>query len=268
MEKGTIEQLNIWVRRTVASGVKPIELCFQPVYDCDYGEAIAYRAKGLINSLFVGTVSAEDYIDYSSNEKLFVELGRNLIAKTISFLTDFSESERIRFVSVVCPTALIYDKELYSYLKKSITGSGVNAKKLCLEFSSAVTDIDAETLKNAIVDIKSTGVKTAIDGYGGSCFSMEKLLNACPDYLFCDKSLTEIATDYEKSGAVAPIINLAKSLGANVVACGIENDSELREFRSREAFGFIPEENYKGSLDVSAKSFKTEELLLRGEADD
>lgn len=268
MNNGTAEQLNILVSRTVFSGVRPIELVVQPIYDCDYGEIKAYRIYAKINSITFGVLSSEDYVDYSSNDKLLIELGHNLISKAVSFLMALSAQERIRFVSLVCPTSIIYDKDLYSFLKKLVVANDENARKLCLEFSSSVSDLDSETLKNALIDIKAAGVKTAIDGYGGVNFSIEKLLAACPDYLFCDKSLAGLSTDYEKSGAIAPMINLAKSLGANVIAQGIESDVELREFRSRDAFGFIPDSSYKGSLEVSAKTFMTYELLARGEEDD
>lgn len=268
MNNGAIEQLNTLVKRTVSSGVKPIELFFQPVFDCDYGEVRAYRANARINSLSVGVLESEDYIDYSANDNLLIDFGHNVISKTLFFLSALGNQPQIRFVSVACPTSLIYDKNLYSYLKKAVFSNGDNAKKLCLEFSSSVTEIDGETLKSSLIDIKAAGIKTAINGYGGSAFSMEKLLTVCPDYLYCDKSLASLTTDYEKSGAVAPVINLAKSLGANVIACGIENDMELREFRSRDAFGFIPEDDYKGSLELTEKMFAADNFLKRGEQDD
>ena len=37
------EKLNMYVRRSILSGVKPIEMFFEPVLDCDVGEPLAYR---------------------------------------------------------------------------------------------------------------------------------------------------------------------------------------------------------------------------------
>ena len=55
-----MEQLNILVELTLASGVAPIEQQFTPVYD-PYGEEnVALVAHGVVNSVLYGTLTDDD----------------------------------------------------------------------------------------------------------------------------------------------------------------------------------------------------------------
>ena len=58
MENGNIynEKLNIFARRTLASGVKPIETMLTPVFEADFGDVAAYRMQLKINSVVAGVL--------------------------------------------------------------------------------------------------------------------------------------------------------------------------------------------------------------------
>ena len=56
-----MQQAEEYAVRTLRSGITPIVLKFQPVYDCYNGEEIAYIGKPLINSLVYGVLTPELY---------------------------------------------------------------------------------------------------------------------------------------------------------------------------------------------------------------
>lgn len=264
------EKLNIYVKHTLASGVKPIELYMQPVYECYGGQTVAYRAAARVNSMIFGTMEADDYCYSAADESVLAAFSFRVIKKSLSFLRRLQSAENsllrppVKALFVRCPSCLLDASELYVNLKLLLAESGVSEKdnKLCLEFDGAATDAESAALTDAFSDIRAASFKTAIGGYGGAAFSLEKLLSVCPDYVFTDGKLSQLALDRGRRSAIAPLINYAKSLGAETVACGVSSDEELREFRSRDCFGFVPSAEYRGVLAVREKQRSAAETLL------
>lgn len=269
------EKLNMYVRRSVLSGVKPVEMFFEPVLDCDVGEPLAYRGYAKINSVVTGVLAPSDYLGANVSEKVLADFTMRVLKKTALVSTALAEKNiKFRFITVKCPVSLIYSDDLYSLLKNTLktfaeAENGLfKPEKICLEFDSELMQTDGAKLKTVFADIRAAGVKIAVSGYGGDGFSIEKLLEACPDVLFTDEKLTRLVTDREKSGAVAPILNVAKSLGGNIVADGVICDEELREFRTRDCFGFIPAESYNGRIETKSGLMTFDELISAGDNGD
>lgn len=257
-----------YVSRTLNSGVKPFDLLLTPVYDLYYGEVVSYRGYLKINSIVSGTLMPKDYLDSDASDETLVALGYRAIEKILNFgrLLKFGDFS-IKWLSVKVPPALLYDDDLYENLKKIIKKADGGDLTICLEFLPSVMKMPENRLIGAFSDIKANGLKVAVEGYGGKAFSMEKLLTACPDVLFLDPVVAKLATDREKKQALAPIVNLPKTLGALVVADGIKNDDELREFRARDVFGFIPDNGYKGALDIKTGELNAIEFYIKNVSD-
>lgn len=271
MNENTIrdEQLNTYVRRTVASGIKPIELFLVPIYDC-YGEdTVAYRISANVNSVIAGVLKPDDYLNSVSDEELLSEFSLRILKKT-AVLKNRLEGCGINVGQffVRFPSAMIYTDDIYAGIRKALTEALSAGNKLCIEFDSTVMDADSARLSEIFADIRAAGLKVAVCGYGGEGFPMEKLMGACPDFLFTDERVARLAVDREKRGALAPLINFAKSLGGEIIAENVQSDAELRELRTRECFGFIPGRDYGGALDVKSDAVKPEELIAQGEGND
>lgn len=250
-----LEKLNNYVKYTVESGVKPIEVFLSPVCDCYNGNVVAYRANVCVNSMLTGVLTPNDYLNCSADENTLEKFAFRSVKKVL-LCQKALQTARIPFkkLFVRCPSSLIYAEDLYTCLKSSLAECGVDEKnnQVCLEFECSVMDAEAEKLCAVFADIRAARFSVAVNGYGGENFAIEKLLGVCSDYLFADKKITELVSNREKRSALAPLVNLAKSLGGEIIACGVENDDELREFRSRDCYGFVPDENYRGALSVKA----------------
>lgn len=259
-----LEKLNTFVKYTVDSGVKPIEVLLLPIYDCYNGDKIAYKSLIRVNSVLTGTLNPSDYLNCIADEKTLEAFAYRSIKKTLSAQNALKNAGvRFKNLFVGCNASFLYSDGLYTSLKALIAENGVNGKDngVCVEFSGSVTEIETVKLKDAFSDIRSAGFKVAVDGYGGEGFSIEKLLSVCPDYVFLDEKAAGLAVDREKRAALAPLVNFARSLGAEIIAQGVVSDDELREFRSRDCFGFIPDGRYRGVLDVGGLSATVAETI-------
>lgn len=241
--------LNRRVAEAVTSGTKPIELLFEPIYDCGGDDdIIAYRVGARVNSLLVGTLNPADYLQADVSEKLLTDLALRLIAKTVKAAKTLCGRQPLpKLLALRVPTTLLYSEGGLADLLAAAGAGAPEEIPLCLVFTDEAMDADAETLARAITEIHAAGFRFAVDGYGGEDFPMEKLLSVCPDLLFTSPRVAALSSDRGRAAALAPLLNFAKSLGAEIIADAVGDDGALREFRARDAFGFLPSAGYAGT---------------------
>lgn len=267
IERTTLEkQLNSYVARTIASGVKPLETVLEAVYDCYYGEIKGYRASLTVNSVVSGTLYPEEYMRSAADGKLLSDISLKAIKKACKIKKIFDRAQekdglRSGELYVRCSCSLLEDSELYTRLKDVLSALGESGKGLYLEFYPEAFELDTEILKNAFRDIRAAGLKVAVDGYGGKDFPIEKVISVCPDVVFTSTELNALVTDRERYSAVAPLLNLVKSLGGKAIAEKVDYDEELREFRARDCAGFVPSEKYSGSTGATFKRITESEFI-------
>ena len=279
MENGNIynEKLNIFARRTLGSGVKPIETTLTPVFEADFGDVAAYRMQLKINSVVAGVLGENDYLSAQIPEDIAVKYALRSVRKAVAAFAELTKNNLpCSMLFVRCPVALIYAENAGGLLSSELSGAATEndvdaraiAGKICLEFDASATDADGETLNEFFAEARALSLKIAVDGLGGERFALEKLLCACPDFAFTSARLNAIATDAEKKNALAPVVNLLANLGGRVVAAEIENDEELREYRARDIFGFVPGAGYAGRLNVHLETIALERLIEKSAAEE
>ena len=279
MENGNIynEKLNIFARRTLASGVKPIETLLTPVFEADFGDVAAYRMQLKINSIVAGVLGENEYLSAQIPENTAVKYALRSVRKAVAAFAELTKNNLpCSMLFVRCPVALIYAENAGGLLASELSGAATEndvdarafAGKICLEFDASATDADGETLNEFFAEARALSLKIAVDGLGGEGFALEKLLCACPDFAFTSARLNAIATDAEKKNALAPVVNLLANLGGRVVAAEIENDEELREYRARDIFGFVPGAGYAGRLNVRLETIALERLIEKSAAEE
>ena len=279
MENGNIynEKLNIFARRTLGSGVKPIETTLTPVFEADFGDVAAYRMQLKINSVVAGVLGENDYLSTQIPEDIAVKYALRSVRKAVAAFAELTKNNLpCSMLFVRCPVALIYAENAGGLLASELSGAATEndvdarafAGKICLEFDASATDADGETLNTFFAEARALSLKIAVDGLGGEGFALEKLLCACPDFAFTSARLNAIATDAEKKNALAPVVNLLANLGGRVVAAEIENDEELREYRARDIFGFVPGAGYAGRLNVRLETIALERLIEKSAAEE
>lgn len=265
MWKNSEEKLNMCVDYTLQSGVKPLELLLRPIYDCYNAEAVAYECILRINSILSGVLMPDDYLDGTANEELLNDLTFRTLRKVARAKAQLDTGHvTFKQLYVRCPAAFLYTPDLYTKLKLLSAEQDIADHKICLQFDPTIMDAETDRLQNSFADIRAAGLNVAVSGYGGQNFSIEKLLRACPDHLFADESLAQLAIDREKRSALPPLINFAKSLGCDVIARGIQSDEQLREFRSRDCLGFLPEKGYKGAFSLDSREKTIDKILTDG----
>ncbi len=109
-----------------------------------------------------------------------------------------------------------------------IDESGIAPERLCLEITETSTTEDLDCLVQVLDELKTLGVRIAIDDFGVGYASLRQLRTRIPiDILKIDRSfIAGMTNDRGDATIVEGIIRLAHALGLQVVAEGIETSEQ------------------------------------------
>ena len=106
-----------------------------------------------------------------------------------------------------------------------LSETGYPAEHLCLEITERCRLLDINMLKNALVSLKSRGVKIALDDFGTG-FSSVGLIKTLPfDIIKIDRTFVQqIEKDDMERELIQHFSGLASTFGAKVCVEGVETD--------------------------------------------
>ena len=143
---------------------------------------------------------------------LVAEASKTLFASSQNFFSVNLSSKQARSMDFATTTAEL------------VTSLGVDANRLCFEISEVDVDIDC---KPALNRLREHGFKIALSNYGAGPASMRLIPELPVDYVKLDRALVmQIDTSPTHQTICENIIRLAHTLGIEVVAEGVEAESQ------------------------------------------
>ena len=241
------DRINFCKELVLKSGVRPVEVKFERVYDCFSSAVIGYIGKVYVAGGTLGIISSDEYLPVIET----AEQGENVLVKTLSaFIAEENfyrpDLYRTEFFSFPCSSDVIGSKTLSKKLADLIAIEPRLRDKICLVFGGKVLVTDTAALTEFFEDIRSVGVKIAIKDFGDKYMPVTVIGEALPDYLFLKEEATRKAEDKKSFTPVGAIIKYAASLGVNTVAVGATSDLCIRELSLSECFGVSVTADYTG----------------------
>ena len=114
-------------------------------------------------------------------------------------------------------------------VRTALSLSGIDPRQLILEITESVLMEDPERASQALSELRELGIRIAVDDFGTGYSSLSHLQRFPVDVLKIDKSFIDplVSPDPGSSAFVTAIIGLARRLGLEVIAEGIEHESQL-----------------------------------------
>lgn len=241
------DRINFCKELVLQSGVRPVEVKFERVYDCFSSAVLGFIGKVYVAGGTLGIISSDEYLPVIET----AEQGENVLIKTLSaFIAEenfyMPDLYRTEFFSFPCSSDVIGSKTLSKKLADLIAIEPRLRDKTCLVFGGKVLLADTAALTEFFEDIRSVGVKIAIKDFGDKYMPVTVIGEALPDYLFLKEEATKKAEDKKSFTPVGAIIKYAASLGVNTVAVGATSDLCIRELSLSECFGVSVTADYTG----------------------
>jgi len=110
--------------------------------------------------------------------------------------------------------------------------TGLEPENLCLEITEATVMEDVVAAWSSLRQLKGMGIQLAIDDFGVGYSSLSHLKSFALDHLKIDQSFVRgVQESPEDAAIVTTVIDLARALGLNVIAEGIETPGQLAALR-------------------------------------
>lgn len=131
-------------------------------------------------------------------------------------------------VAVNLSAVQIIDPNIATIIKKTISESGLDPKYVELEITESIAIKETSFVLSVLNKLKEIGVSIAIDDFGTEYSSLSRLRDLPIDRIKIDMQFIQGIESNKKDKAITMvIINLAKNLGLNVLAEGVETLNQL-----------------------------------------
>jgi diguanylate cyclase (GGDEF)-like protein/PAS domain S-box-containing protein len=206
------------------------ELFYQPVI---HGEA-APSLEALIRWRHPerGLVSPAEFIPVAEEGGLILTIGAWVLRTAASFAQGLARSD-VR-VAVNLSARQFLDPDLVKTVESVLAESGLAPGRLELEVTESALMSDAEEVSQRLEHLRSIGLELTLDDFGSGYSSLGYLKRFRFHRIKIDRTFVrDLPADADSAAIVDAILAMAKSLGLDVVAEGVENEQQLRFLEDR-----------------------------------
>ena len=211
-----------------AAGAGQLELHYQPTIDLSDGRTVGYEALIRWNHPARGTVPPGEFIPLAEEGGQIVEIGRWVLEQATAQAAAWSRRAGRRIVMAVniSPRQLAED-DIVAVVEQALRASGLDPHLLTLEVTEGVLVRDVDAVVEKLGALRALGVRVAIDDFGTGYSSLSYLRRLPADIVKIDRTFVQDLGDGGQSTTlVASIVELARSLGLEVVAEGVETPAQ------------------------------------------
>jgi diguanylate cyclase (GGDEF)-like protein len=123
----------------------------------------------------------------------------------------------------------LWEPELVQRILDDATGAGIKSNRLVIEITETAAMTDWEHTQQVLSDLRRHGFRLAIDDFGAGHSSLARLGALPADSLKIDRSFVAgLPGDQTSAMMVRAIVQLARNLGMEAFAEGIETEEQLR----------------------------------------
>jgi diguanylate cyclase (GGDEF)-like protein len=218
-------------------------LVYQPIYNLDDLTIVGVEALLRWKHPTRGLMQPDEFIAIMEQTGQIREVGTWVLHHACQQMADWHARGDTLDISVNISGRQLDNDDIIQHIAEALTASGLNPTSLIVEITETALMHDTTDTARRLHAIKALGVRIAVDDFGTGYSSLAYLQQFPVDCLKIDRSFTNaISTSPESRAVISTLVQLAKDLGLNTLAEGIETTSQLDHLRSEhvhEAQGFL-----------------------------
>jgi len=208
-----------------------LHLAYQPIVNLETMETEGFEALIRWDHPELGMVRPDQFIEVAEDTGKIVEIGEWVIERAVKDLLtwnrDLPDDKKLSVNVNVSKRQLMYGGFM-AHLKGVLESSGINPANLKVEVTESTIVDPRSGMGDIINEISALGVKIAMDDFGTGHSSLSLLHKFKFDVLKIDQSFIRDMDLCHDIGAVLhATIELAKNTGMQIVAEGVESESQV-----------------------------------------
>ncbi|WP_413206321.1 EAL domain-containing protein [Rhodospirillum sp. A1_3_36] len=211
-----------------------LELRYQPQVDASTGRLTGLEALVRWNHPNRGLVAAEDFLPFVEQSGLHATLDR-WVMETACRQSRSWRDKGLSFPPVAINLSARHFEadDLYDFMANMLASTGARPQDLAIEITETVMMRISTRTKDLLRRLRSLGFQVVIDDFGTGFASLSYLREFPLDRLKIDKTFVgELPGNMEDSAIIRAVLALARELGLDVLAEGVERQDQadwLRE---------------------------------------
>jgi PAS domain S-box-containing protein/diguanylate cyclase (GGDEF)-like protein len=224
------------LRRALESGDE-LWVAYQPIIEMVTGELAGFEALVRWNHPERGNIPPGVFIPIAESTGLVVALGAWVLRQACRQVADWQGKRPPGygplFMSVNLSTHQLSDPGFVSVVRSILRETRVEPAWIKLELTESAVMEKAEQSIKLLRAVRALGIKLSIDDFGTGYSSLSYLHKLPIDSLKVDRSFVSAMHQSEENRAIVRIIiDLARLLGFDVIAEGIETDADANLLRA------------------------------------
>jgi diguanylate cyclase (GGDEF)-like protein/PAS domain S-box-containing protein len=211
-------------------------LYYQPIVSLRTGKVRSFESLLRWYHPERGLVCPDDFIALAEETKLILPMGLWVVRTAAEQLRKWQEQFLTNpplTISVNLSCRQFFQPDLVYQVQRALLDTGLDPRFLTMEITESAIMEQVESASSALSKLKSLGVKLSMDDFGKGYSSLSYLHQFPFDTLKIDRSfISSIGESGEHTEIVRTIVALAKTLKLDVVAEGVETESQLLQLRN------------------------------------
>jgi diguanylate cyclase (GGDEF)-like protein/PAS domain S-box-containing protein len=216
------EQLREDLRAAVARA--ELFLLFQPIVSLEEQRVTGIEAQLHWRHGTLGEIPPTEFLPLAERAGLLGELVRWSLLETATVAASLPGGEGALRIGLKIPSGYLQTGTVVPDVEHALARSGLSPERLVLQILSS----EGERAGLDLSTLRLMGVHVALDVFGGSSSALADLTRLPIDILRLDRSLiSRIDRDPQSRALCESIIGIARALGLDVLADGVETPAQL-----------------------------------------
>jgi diguanylate cyclase (GGDEF)-like protein len=187
-----------------------------------------------------GLVPPDEFIPLAEATGLICDIGQFVLHEACATAAAWHAPDARIAVNVSGPELL--QPDYVNKVREILTATGLDARQLVLEVTETTIGADADISMRMLCELRSLGIRVAVDDFGVGYSSLSRLDRLPVDVLKLDRSfVASISGDGSEAPLIAAVAALAAAVGLDTVAEGIEQPYQARLLAG---YGFTEGQGY------------------------
>lgn len=235
MHEKAVNLLEIETDLRYAVERRELVLFYQPIICLDSLELRGFEALVRWNHPIRGLIPPNDFIPVCESTGLIVPLTRWVLNESARQLVEWNETYdtgQPLFVSVNLSGRHFDDPDIVNHVQEVLDRTGIDPAKLRLELTESAVMENAVVAIWKLEELRQLGIRISIDDFGTGYSTLSYLHRFPINTVKIDRSfISGIGDKFGNEKIVSTIVAMARALGLDVIAEGVETIDQMEQLR-------------------------------------